>query len=506
MIGTGGTLLVVVAALLAFWPRRGRTGFPAIAVLALVTLYVVPAVVLDFEGEFLRGAALALLLLAFLRLEKLRVRDAPAAGVVARRRRDPRARRRAGARRARPVVGLRELGARDGRHQDRELQLGPRLQPARLAARRARAAAREGALPRPTGRRPTSTCSTGARGAATRASAASEPASSCRSAARRSPAGPSGSRSRCATCRRKRSSAPASPPRSWARTGYPIGGGVFSSTRGLGRGDSYAADVYSPLPTDRQLRVTGTDYADWLRSYISVLLPDRRPDIGDDAANRQVPMRVTFPFWGSGAEPEAERFGEFLGPAEPGARAVRARAHVGARAGAARGGRDAVRVRRARRGLPRRRLRLLRGAAAGRGDARRLPVRRADRLLPAVLRRRGAPAAHGRDPRARRDRVHVRLVRRQAAGVRRARPRRALVGRGLVPRLRLGHPRPDAGERAAAGPAQRERARRRWPALGSAGPRRRAAQRPRERPRARPGGGHQLGHDRARRAPRRWSP
>ena len=99
--------------------------------------------------------------------------------------------------------------------------------------------------------------------------------------------------------------------------GYPIGGGVFSSTRELGRGDSYAADVYSPLPTDRQLRVTGTDYADWLRSYISVFLPDRRPDVGEDAANRQVPMRVTFPFWGSGAEPEAERFGEFLGPAGP---------------------------------------------------------------------------------------------------------------------------------------------------------------------------------------------
>ena len=82
-IGAGGTLLAVLAALLAFWPRRGRTGFPAAALLALVTLYAVPAVVLNFEGEFLRGALLALLMLAFLRLEKLRVRDAPAAGAVA---------------------------------------------------------------------------------------------------------------------------------------------------------------------------------------------------------------------------------------------------------------------------------------------------------------------------------------------------------------------------------------------------------------------------------------
>ncbi len=82
-IGAGGALLPVIAALLAFWPRRDRTGFPAAALLALVTLYVVPAVVLNFEGEFLRGALLALLMVAFLRLEKLRMRDAPAAGIVA---------------------------------------------------------------------------------------------------------------------------------------------------------------------------------------------------------------------------------------------------------------------------------------------------------------------------------------------------------------------------------------------------------------------------------------
>ena len=42
-----------------------------------------PAVSLDFENEFLRGAALALLVLAFLRLEKLRVGDASNAGLVA---------------------------------------------------------------------------------------------------------------------------------------------------------------------------------------------------------------------------------------------------------------------------------------------------------------------------------------------------------------------------------------------------------------------------------------
>ncbi|HET8754756.1 MAG TPA: transglutaminaseTgpA domain-containing protein [Solirubrobacteraceae bacterium] len=80
----GGTVLVTLAAALAFWPRRnGRTGFPGLALFLLVALYAIPAVALNFENEFLRGAALALLVLAFLRLEKLRVGDAGNAGLVA---------------------------------------------------------------------------------------------------------------------------------------------------------------------------------------------------------------------------------------------------------------------------------------------------------------------------------------------------------------------------------------------------------------------------------------
>jgi transglutaminase-like putative cysteine protease len=82
-IGAGGTMLVVAAGLAAFWPRRYGIGFPGVALTLLVALYAVPAVSLDFENEFLRGAALALLVLAFLRLEKLRVGDAGNAGLVA---------------------------------------------------------------------------------------------------------------------------------------------------------------------------------------------------------------------------------------------------------------------------------------------------------------------------------------------------------------------------------------------------------------------------------------
>ena len=83
VIPLGGTVLTAVAALAAFWPRRSRVGFPLVALILLVTLYAVPAVALDFKGEFLRGALLALLVLAFLRLERLRLTEARGAAVLA---------------------------------------------------------------------------------------------------------------------------------------------------------------------------------------------------------------------------------------------------------------------------------------------------------------------------------------------------------------------------------------------------------------------------------------
>jgi transglutaminase-like putative cysteine protease len=83
VITLGGTLLVVLSALAAFWPRRHVTGHPLLALILLVLLYVVPAVALNFDGEFMRGALLVVLVLAFLRLERLRVRDLGAAGGLA---------------------------------------------------------------------------------------------------------------------------------------------------------------------------------------------------------------------------------------------------------------------------------------------------------------------------------------------------------------------------------------------------------------------------------------
>jgi len=83
VIPLGGTVLMTLAALLAFWPRRERLGHPYVALIALVVLYVVPAIALDFTAEFLRGALLALLVVAFVRVDKLRLRDAKLAAACA---------------------------------------------------------------------------------------------------------------------------------------------------------------------------------------------------------------------------------------------------------------------------------------------------------------------------------------------------------------------------------------------------------------------------------------
>ena len=76
----GGGALVGLAALLAFVPRRGgAVGFPIAAAVALGTLYAVPAVQREVGEPFLAGLAFALLLAAFLWLERVERRGAPLA-------------------------------------------------------------------------------------------------------------------------------------------------------------------------------------------------------------------------------------------------------------------------------------------------------------------------------------------------------------------------------------------------------------------------------------------
>ncbi len=82
-IPLGGSALVLLAAALAFWPRRDRLGHPLAALVVLIVLYVVPVVALEFTVEFVRGAVFTVLMVAFLRLEKLRMPDTGAAAWLA---------------------------------------------------------------------------------------------------------------------------------------------------------------------------------------------------------------------------------------------------------------------------------------------------------------------------------------------------------------------------------------------------------------------------------------
>jgi len=316
-IGAGGTLLAVVAALLAFWPRRGRTGFPAVALLALVTLYVVPAVVLDFEGEFLRGALLALLVLGFLRLEKLRARDAPAAGVVA-------AAAAIGALIAAPALdgsdpwfdyegwALETAGSKavsfswdhdygplDWPRDGRELLRVKADRPAYWKARDL--SLFDGRTWR------------------------QDPRSRSDDPAAQLPAYPSSvaswSQRIRVTVRNLRSDSFVTAgitTRVEGDSNYPIGGGVYVSPKGLSRGDSYSAEVYTPAPTERQLRDNpDTHYSDWLRSYMAIYLPEPGAvPTTDPIDERAQPVRVVWPFWGETAGPEAEHYNRLSGSAD----------------------------------------------------------------------------------------------------------------------------------------------------------------------------------------------
>ena len=53
---------------------------------------------------------------------------------------------------------------------------------------------------------------------------------------------------------------------------------MFISPKGLNRGDTYKAQVYTPRPTERQLRENDdTFYEDRLRSYLTIYL--REPGV-----------------------------------------------------------------------------------------------------------------------------------------------------------------------------------------------------------------------------------
>jgi transglutaminase-like putative cysteine protease len=72
-IVSGGTALLGLAALLAFWPRRtGERGYPLAAAVALTTLYAVPIIERGPNSPYLSGMVFCVLLAGFLWLERVR--------------------------------------------------------------------------------------------------------------------------------------------------------------------------------------------------------------------------------------------------------------------------------------------------------------------------------------------------------------------------------------------------------------------------------------------------
>ena len=272
VIGTGGVVLVAGAALVAFWPRGGRApGNLGAAVVLLVAVYATPAVALDQEGEFLRGAVLALLVLACLTLERLQAVEVRAAAGLA-------AVAAAGALLAGPVLDSNQpwwdyenwaLSAASSRSTtfDWEHDYGPLDWP-RDGRELLRVRARTGsywkadALDGFDGQRWVRV-----------------PLAISDSATAQIP--PRGEQLRRWT-QRLRVTVRNLRSRTFVAAGTPIDinlpgrfdaptgvAGIYAAQRSLRRGDVYTADVYTPQPTRRELRAAGTDYDDSLRPYLA---------------------------------------------------------------------------------------------------------------------------------------------------------------------------------------------------------------------------------------------
>jgi transglutaminase-like putative cysteine protease len=317
VIGAGGTALAGAAAVLAFWPRRGGTGFVIPAVMLLVTLYAVPAVVLDFGGEFLRGAVLALLLLGFLRLEQLRVRDVRAAAVVA------------GAAALAALIAAPALDSSrpwwDYEHWALQTagtktvafnwnhDYSPLTWPRdgrELLRVKARIPSYWKALDLDVFDGRTWRQDPRERSEDVRAQLPDDALNVQR-----------WSQQIRVTMRNMRSPTFVTAGIATGvhgQPGYPVGGGVFNSAGELGRGDSYTADVYTPRPSESQLRDTPVSYDDWLRAYREIFVsgPGGALLANDPAAQRGVPVRVSFPAWDVPGGPAADRYGEVAKPAE----------------------------------------------------------------------------------------------------------------------------------------------------------------------------------------------
>ena len=459
-IPLGGTALCVLAALLAFWPRRGGLGFPAAALVLLVSLYAVPAVALDFGAEYLRGVAAR---------PSWSSASCGWSGCAAARPAPPPALALAAA-----VCALALAPALDGgepwldyetwalEHRRLEVDgvlLGPPLRPAGLAARRARDAARprtpagllEGAEPRRVRRHPWEVDRFGAasrqRPTAQIPDVAQRPAlEPAHPRERAQPAHPHvhrrGRRLRHRSTRAARASRPAGSASSAARTLQPrrrlLGAGLHPEPdrapaargRAVATASSSASTASSSCPTTREPRLGRG------RSAARSASP---PSATPARAGRLRPGRP---------RQRRQRRGRHAGAA--GRRADRA--PTPSRATCARARAAAVRLRAPRRALPRRSATsaIPRRPRAAAQRLAGLPLRRQVRLLPAVLGRDGAAAADGRRAGPRRHRLHARAPSTARRASRSCATSTRTRGSRCSSPVRLGHARPDARRRAAA--------------------------------------------------------
>jgi protein-glutamine gamma-glutamyltransferase len=318
VIPLGGTMLTVLAALAAFWPRRSATGFPIAALVMLVTLYAVPAVALDFESEFLRGALLALLVLAFLRLERLRLTEAGAAGMLA-----------VGVAIAALIVAPaldgeapwwdyeswaldtassrstsfswnHDYGPLDWPRDGREMLRVKAKQPAYWKAENLDVFDGARWHESDTGTREDIDLELPA-----------EPAMRERFT-QRIKVNVRNLRTRTFVTAGIPTTPPAMPGRDAIPNGPP---GIYLSSRTLRRGDTYSASVYTPRPTEKELRAAGAYYDRNFDHYltIEVLDPELRP--GPGAPVGPVPVEAHFPEWASrGVTPDVIRRNAAGGP------------------------------------------------------------------------------------------------------------------------------------------------------------------------------------------------
>ncbi len=217
----------------------------------------------------------------------------------------------------------------------------------------------------------------------------------------------------------------------------------------LERGDQYSIVSYVPQPTPGQLR--RAPVAESTRRFGGSTL------LGVPPATLGAPtdQPVSMPLWG---KPDSEATARLLDSPYGETYRLAREWTAGARTPY-----DAVR---AIEGKLRARLRLHTERARAHLPALVLSVHRRRRLLPAVRRHDGADAEDGRDPVPRRLGVRAGLARQDHRGLRGARLRRPLLGRGLLPGHRLGHVRSHPRRRSGRVAAARRRVRHRFPRRG----------------------------------------